>query len=1557
MMKTMKKGLVRTVAFVVAWTLCWTTISSSLFTSVSYAAEAEEAAPVEEIIEEIPEEEIVEEEIVEEITGETVEEVVEETVEEVVEETTGEVIKETTEEMVEEDEKGELTDEVSEETFTATITYKATEGGSVSLKNESLTWKKITSIDENGEEEVTFEAVSTEVKGSLATADEGYTFINWTKNGKVVSEDETFVPAAAKEDVTYKAEFEVKAVEEKEEAEEKTEEEKDPEEDTAVTEVADEEKAVEEKEEKEEEAKEAKEAKEDKVSYPAASFTGETGDVSVRAHVKEGVFPEGTTMKVSAVSTSEAIAAAQDMVGEGTEVVDAIAVDITFHHEGEEIQPKGDVSVRLSAKHTIAGDSHEAITIDGSGSASGVAGASAHSASFDTDHFTVYAIYGLKYEDDVEPKGRIIYVYHAGNPEDEMNDWPVVRKDIYAEGDKIELPADPAGDATHQFAGYWYVGDEEGKPVDPEQKVVSGDTVTIPDEAKGKGPNEDDLVQVHVFPKFNQLFKVTFYADENKTDVLMTEIKEDGVSVSMIDADTAKANGLNIPNGKKLVSWKDVAKNETISIDDKVTLDGADIDLVPVYADAHHVSFDLVLTEVFTETIPDQVVENGQKIEDTSGYALNTVYKFYKFGGWYTDGNYHADATSLEEKFTGELVDFNSWVLSDADDPNIVLHAKWIPTALELDVIPFRESQNDPSEYEEQTAEKVKWDAGTEDFLVDVVNAKILGGSFTNVKYRDDKTSLIGRCHLSGNGKLDDQGPSAILVNGEILPAVQVFDKNGAEIAAYNFKGEKVRGADITAAHRDKIGYVRVNYNRDRYYLRFVFEGEIAEGGKQSTKLSAKGKELAKSVGANEDVVFPAADAIIVKNAQHLGKLTHGTYNYGGTFDPFMRVPFYFTRKTAPASDFLETGQAVFDDTNTTWPVKPVESKEDGSTVTIYCQANDIQKDYVYITYYYDNVSSWNEVTPGVNYTSKTEKTIGYASDGKANGYNIGHGHGISLGNISGAYRLVAVTGQRGYRDKIGGKLQAYKDESDPIVWSGSGVQQINVYAKNGYYDGKASEGTPAWETNNNGPVEPVCYHCIPATFTVTFKQTKDGFVNGLPVSDATKQTDAKIEKKSDDTYIYSGDDLSAIMAMAPDWNSLKDTRGVVFTPDGDWICVQDPNLDLKNGKMPAQDLVFYRNWKTDSYTVTIDYNDDEHIEDHEDVAYGSQIPARNAAYLTRPGFTLTGWEFFKRGTDANGKAIPVDGALPDVSFNSIVTQNLYIKAHWTPNKGFRVEYREGDHGTLAGAKDGKITDSMLYRGASAPVNYIPKADENYVFVGYKMVAKDGKATGPDVTTTVAYDESYNHAKAANDPGLIVLEAKYEKKPKNTKVSYHSNYPAESSMNPEVHEVKEVTINKEFSVKSNMFTAPAGYRFLGWTTDASNDRVYEDEAAAETALDVFYPSEMAAAGIAGNHLYALWAKVPPTPPTPPTDIPDDPTPTTPEPETPTPENPITTFIENILGVRRTPETGDDVPAVAGSRRSRVDTNDYSRMEFWMILALGCILIQADMLRKVKKQRG
>ena len=102
-------------------------------------------------------------------------------------------------------------------------------------------------------------------------------------------------------------------------------------------------------------------------------------------------------MHLAPVSRSSILSndSVQDAVGEDREVVDAIAVDITFRNKnGDEIEPDGAISVSMSTSRSVSGESHQVLHIDDSGNASQVAGASADGASFEAGEFSIYVIVG-----------------------------------------------------------------------------------------------------------------------------------------------------------------------------------------------------------------------------------------------------------------------------------------------------------------------------------------------------------------------------------------------------------------------------------------------------------------------------------------------------------------------------------------------------------------------------------------------------------------------------------------------------------------------------------------------------------------------------------------------------------------------------------------------------------------------------------------------------------------------------------------------------------------------------------------------------------------------------------------------------------------------------------------------------------------------------------------------------------------------------------------------------------------------------------------------------------
>ncbi len=399
----------RILAFLLSLALVITTFGSDLATAKVYAEEGEitieEAAepeePAPEVFEEIPEVE----EVVEEVTPPAVEEpeeVIDGVDEEVGEEDPENPEGEDPENPEDEEKDPEEEPEVAEgEEKIVTVTYESGFGGSVSKESESIDINK---------EDAAFE-------GATATPwNDKYTFANWTKDGEVVSEDATFVPADITEDTTFKANF--KAAENIDISEE----------------------------------------------MPSINESKTTGGISVSVSAPEGLFPKGTTVSIEAIGDDEALATAQEAIPTATA---AKGVDITFRDaDGIEIQPANNkyVSVTMSLVEALEGDNFAVvhdhgdvetiganISTDGEGNATG--------ASFASNEFSVYIISNQDSGLERKVENYTFEVYDGSA-------WNVVSEQSIKSGETLNNPGIPDLESNQEFKGWFIVdGDTWGAEV------------------------------------------------------------------------------------------------------------------------------------------------------------------------------------------------------------------------------------------------------------------------------------------------------------------------------------------------------------------------------------------------------------------------------------------------------------------------------------------------------------------------------------------------------------------------------------------------------------------------------------------------------------------------------------------------------------------------------------------------------------------------------------------------------------------------------------------------------------------------------------------------------------------------------------------------------------------------------------------------------------------------------------------------------------------------------------------------------------------------------------
>ncbi len=331
-----------------------------------------------------------------------------------------------------------------------TVTYEATEGGSVSTESEE--------IDVNDDD--------AEFEGSTASADEGYVFDGWYDGDSFVTDDETLIPEDITEDTTFTAVFE----------EEETEM-------PAVT---------------------------FRKSTGGISVYIDAPEGAFPEGTKVSVTPVYDSDILDAVKET----VEQEINSEDSEVVKTVekvvAVDISFSYDGDEIEPEKSITVKLTSSELADAEEAQVVHVDDSGDATIVDDVciSGSTAEFESDEFSIYGYVTVKEEDqeffsrkysfqDIDDTTGEYKSYYFVNEAGQMVDNQIIRN---FENGNVLVAIDMPHHAGRTFEG-WFLYEngsfgnkvEFGKPID-----LSGLT-----------ENEEVIVRA----RYSDVFTVT-YLDE-----------------------------------------------------------------------------------------------------------------------------------------------------------------------------------------------------------------------------------------------------------------------------------------------------------------------------------------------------------------------------------------------------------------------------------------------------------------------------------------------------------------------------------------------------------------------------------------------------------------------------------------------------------------------------------------------------------------------------------------------------------------------------------------------------------------------------------------------------------------------------------------------------------------------------------------------------------------------------------------------------------------------------------------------------------------------------------
>ena len=1046
------------------------------------------------------------------------------------------------------------------------------------------------------------------------------------------------------------------------------------------------------------------------------------------------------------------------------------------------------------------------------------------------------SVYGVttqdKYTDEnVRKYPRRTYEYYRSKADAENDAAAPYYTQIVKDGDTLLPPADadPAGDGASVFMGWQIAGADE--IIDFSQPAAID-------------PAETEDTTVKVYPAFEQNYKVIFYADEdvNDTVILDTVILNPGDSLNeeqlaeigkkaLMHANQQFSHWVKAENGGSTAVSAVTAGDSALFDSDRV------LALRPVHGIFYTVTFDT--RGRGGVTVKSQKVEANHTAAAPAELEINTEHAGYRFDGWYAE--YNAET----QTYGASPFDFNTPITAD-----LVLHAKWTATQTIYHIEIYRENNNDDDFTVMQRIERT------------ATSGSAISANDILAEFKDDRfhNSTDTFCHWRGNGITDGEDDVYVL---------EVYDStSNTAVNRYTVKGGANQWENPTppAINGNGSTVIRVYYCRDTYNLHFLIVGTLGDPATRktvyipttwsstyteahtgSTTLSEQGKVYAKEVLDKLGVDNVELPVIPVKYQQHLHKVVWAFEDgkYQDMFRAFHQsnagaenTGWYFTKFN------VGIGQTVFDETNTSFPMRAVNAK-DGDDLVIELSRVSGMKLYPIVYLSYKEAYSKEEIYQFVEdfeahgYDSEymEQFLVGTVAEGtRAPSYQIGHGHSFDIGKGG----LVTVSNF----DRTTNNITSYKNLQDNTTY--------NFYFKNG--------------GNTPGNAEPVYLHFVPLEYTLTFIPNNDqerfttqkhlsGSNIGQYADDAVDENGNQLGVTNGGIRYVKGETTYKELHDGEETGRLMLFQGWYTDP-----ALQNSYVFTQNSTMPAEDLTLYGAWQPVSCKVLYHPMNNQEAIDSE-LAYapvtveigtkapGVDIPAH------ADNLDFLGWSTQKHGGD--GAYFDFDNPITADLVNEDGEFHLY--AQWRSADPYLVQYKlTEEDGTMAPT----VTDPQTYlEGAMAPILYrATPTDPAATFIGWKIGGE-----GPLLQDGTFAISPEHDAMDGETDHVIVLVAQYAKREETVSTAYHTRY-----VNKTPDEEKTVSepqkVNGEFTVLSPtdealgfpteyQGTDGKTYRFLGWTNDPNAPKIDMHPA---LGYEYFYPGELAGGGESENHLYAVW---------------------------------------------------------------------------------------------------
>ncbi|MCR4654454.1 MAG: InlB B-repeat-containing protein, partial [Eubacterium sp.] len=392
--------------------------------------------------------------------------------------------------------------------------------------------------------------------------------------------------------------------------------------------------------------------KPEEVKMPAFSDSATTaGGITVSVSAPEGVFPEGTVLRVADVSSAYAENVYDNMIPDDRQVSDARAVDITFYDkDGNEIEPLNSVvHVSMSLPTSIGGDDFSVLHQTDAGAIETVTkNASSNGASFLASSFSVYVIIGTDPVPENETEvPRITYIFYSNET---VVDTQII-KNSPSESDEVKEPAVPELDG-YEFAG-WTT--EQNADADSFTRFQFGHQNIA-------SYTEDTTIPVYAVYREAPKYQVIFMNGVG-TDARIAQIKraKSGDTVTFEDVI------LPLDSVHSVVAWcKDQALQQPVA---SVTVGTEDITLYPNIQEGHYIYFE---SDGGSYVKPSFVAANTNTVAPTDPHRPG-----YTFDKWVVKGS------STEFRFGRKLTE------------DITLTAQWKKDKAKYTIIYWKQSLND----------------------------------------------------------------------------------------------------------------------------------------------------------------------------------------------------------------------------------------------------------------------------------------------------------------------------------------------------------------------------------------------------------------------------------------------------------------------------------------------------------------------------------------------------------------------------------------------------------------------------------------------------------------------------------------------------------------------------------------------------------------------------------------------------------------------------------------------------------------------------------------------